>query len=153
MFVSTVAQGEPVHSGSAAADLAFADSAISQGLTTTANHSYTISFWLWRGTGTTDGTFYTFFGGTQVAAISTQTNGQGWLQYTKTGDSTGTSTTLLFDNPGNWYLDDVSVTDNGATGNGGGDQLVPEASSLLMLSSGTAPLGMLLGYRRFRCKT
>ena len=129
---------------------------ISQVLTTTPSGIYTLSFWFNPGSSSTNFTgtieLEAFWGGTPVidlvlvgtggiaatpAILTPTTPGFGYNQYTVTGlVAGGSSTTLEFrgrQDPGNLFLDDISVNAGGSA---------PEPGTMLLGACGLLGLGL-----------
>jgi hypothetical protein len=117
------------------------DDSLSQALATTNGLTYSFTFWLHEySSGTTTGgdNFQVSWDGANVLNLSTSTSGFAYTSYTFQETGTG-SDTIKFagqDHSGQWYLDDVIVTNTAST---------PETSSILML--GTVLLGLSVGLR------
>jgi hypothetical protein len=105
------------------------DDTISQTLTTVANQSYSIGFWLAHPSGVATNDFSALWGTTSLLSLSSQSN-FAYTHYTFNEIAPTSSTILTFkglENPAYFYLDDVSVT---------GPTNVPEPVSLLFLGFG-----------------
>ena|SRR6185312_9784411 len=121
--------GTGPHTGTYDATFAGAASTLSQTITTIVGDNYDFSFWLWNDAGTPD--FFTAsFGSDQVLDLLSPAN-FGYTQEDFAVTAVGTSTTIEFGGEANgngWFLDDVSITDQGPA--------APEPASLILLASG-----------------
>jgi hypothetical protein len=100
------------HSGNYSLELGAvnAEYDVSQNITTVAGQTYQVQFWL-ANPGGTPSNFTASFGGDTLLSLS-NTNAQGYTEYTYDVTATNSSSELLFvaeQNPSYWYLDDVSV--------------------------------------------
>jgi Carbohydrate binding domain/PEP-CTERM motif len=112
---------------------------ISQMITTTPGDTYSLSFYLANPVGGTPNYFSVSFG---TASFSFTNFGAAfdWQQFVMTTVATGNQTELSFtfrNDPAYWYLDNVTVTQQG-----GGT--VPEPGSLALFGSGVLAIGGLI---------
>jgi hypothetical protein len=105
---------DSAHAHSGNYDLALgainAEYQVYQDVATTPGQTYQVQFWL-ENPGGTPSNFTASFGGETLLSLS-NTNAQGYTEYTYDVTATGSSSELLFvaeQNPSYWYLDDVSV--------------------------------------------
>jgi hypothetical protein len=103
------------HAHSGSYDLALgainAEYQVYQNIATTAGQTYQVQFWLENPYGGTPSNLTASFGGDTLLSLS-NTNAQGYTEYTYDVTATSSSSQLLFvaeQNPAYWYLDDVSV--------------------------------------------
>ncbi|HVS36826.1 MAG TPA: carbohydrate binding domain-containing protein [Gemmataceae bacterium] len=134
-----------VHTGTYAARFAgLGDEALlSQTVATTPGGYYLVSFWL-MSDGQQPNDFTATFAGRTLLQEDTVV-ATPYIQYTYTVQATATSSTLQFaarDDPGYWYLDDVSVDPTSSA--------APEPSSTLLLGVGAVGLTLYAGARRWR---
>lgn len=100
------------HSGSYSLELGAvnAEYDVDQTVSTVVGQTYQVQFWL-ENPGGTPSNFTASFGGDTLLSLS-NTNAQGYTEYTYDVTPSSTSSELLFvaeQNPSFWYLDDVSV--------------------------------------------
>jgi hypothetical protein len=113
---------------------------LSQILTTTAGHSYTISFWLNSIGAMPNSVSLTWDG--NVLFSQSDIPAEGWVEHTVTGTASSDSTVLTFglqQGPSFSGLDDVSVMDAGG---------VPEPATWAMMLTGFLGAGVALRSRR-----
>lgn len=133
MFLTTTFQ----HSGTYAAQFAGVgrDSLLSQTLATVSGQTYQISYWL-KGDGGTPNDFSVSFGGQPVQTDPANEPAFGYTNFTFDVTATSTSSVLEFaarDDPGYYYLDDVSVTSIASS--------TPEPGSIVLVCTGLASVG------------
>ena len=109
---------------------------ISQTIATTPGDQYSLSFYLANPVGGTPNYFSVTFGNSSFS-FSNFGVAFGWQQFTLTTVATGNETDLSFtfqNDPAYWFLDNVSVSQNG-----GGT--VPEPGSMALFGSGLFAVG------------
>jgi hypothetical protein len=129
------------HSGNFSAEFVSTTSTLSQSLTTIAGDNYDFSFWLYADVGSPN-SFTASFGSDEVLDLANSDTFASYELEDFTVTATGTTTPIEFtgaSDGGAWFLDDVSVTDEGPA--------TPEPASVALFGSG--PLG-LCWFRRGR---
>ena len=113
ILISTNAQG--VSTYAATLDSSGSDGTLSQTIATTAGQTYTVSFWLEMQDGGANN-FSVLWNGQTLLALTNVLNSFGYTEYTYTVTATSSTSTLEFSAAGSpWFLDNVSVTQNGTS--------------------------------------
>ena len=113
ILIETNAQGGSTYA--ATLDSSGSDGTLSQTIATTAGQTYTVSFWLEMQDGGANN-FSALWNGQTVLSLTNVVNSFGYTEYTYTVTATSSTSTLEFSAAGSpWFLDNVSVTQNGTS--------------------------------------